>query len=208
MNIGLVTSYIIAGILLLSILMMNLSVSNSSIETTLRQTNQQKLSSISNMISHDIQKIGYNRKNRTNPILLEADGKKIRFNSNIYDNADESVETVTWEFTDTEITTTENPNDLVLMRTVEDSGGNIIEQSPIRLGVTEFNLSYYNEYGVPISDSLSTPVSSSDLSDIKQIYVKINLASAERSFAIGGDEGRYVLSVWEKRFSPPNLEPN
>jgi hypothetical protein len=208
MNIGLVTSYIIAGILLLSILMMNLSVSNSSIETTLRQTNQQKLSSISNMISHDIQKIGYNRKSRTSPILLEAAGKKIRFNSNIYNDADESVETVTWEFTNNEVTATENPNDFILRRTVEDSGGNIIEQTPIQLGVTEFNLSYYNEYGVPISDSLSTPVSSTDLSSIKQIYVKINLASAEKSFAIGGDDGRYVLSVWEKRFSPPNLEPN
>lgn len=209
MNIGLVTSYIIAGILLLSILVMNLSVSNSSIEITLRQTNQQKLSSTSDMFSHDIQKMGYNRNNRTSPILLEADGKKIRFNSNIYNDMDESVETITWEFTNTEVTGTENPNDYVLMRTVRDSDtGTIIEETPIRLGVTEFNISYYDEYGEPISDSLSTPVPSGDLSNIKQVYVKINVESAERSFAIGGDEGRYVRSVWEKRFSPPNLEPN
>lgn len=205
MNLGIITSYIIGGIILLSILMMNLSVSNSSIEITMRQANQQKLSSITDMISSDLQKMGYNLEEKTETILVEADHDRLKFQSNIDNSGD--IETVSWEFTDEEVTSTDNPDDLVLRRIVRDKDtNNITEETPIRLGVTDFNISYYTSYGADRSDSLSTPLSTSEMEDVRQLYIKINLESAEKISGSSNNEGEYMRSVWEKRFSPPNLE--
>lgn len=208
MNLGLTTSYIIAGILLLSILMMNLSVTNSSIQLTQRQMNQQKLSTVTDMISNDIQKMGADTAAKTDTILLEATDNRIKFKSNI-DNEDK-IETVSWEFEKTEeneVTGTENPDDYILWRIVrDDETDDIIEETPIRLGVTEFSIQYYDSYGVPKENYMNTPLSESDREEVKQLYIKINLESPEKTYDNPDDEGDYVLSVWEKRFSPPNLE--
>lgn len=209
MNLGLTTSFIVGGILLLSILAMNMSVKNSSIQLTQRQINQQKLSSISDMVSHDIQKMGADRDGKTDKILLEATDNRIKFKSNI-DNSG-SVETVSWEFekvSGNEVTSTENPNDYELIRTVRDADtGNLIEETPIRLGVTEFQISYFDQYGAEVgTDDMSTPLSSSEMENVKQLYLKINLQSPEKLYNNPGGDGDYMRSVWEKRFSPPNLE--
>lgn len=204
MNLGLITSYIIAGILLLSIVMMNMSVSSSSTEITLTQITRNKAAGISEMISNDIQKIGYNRSKQTSQMITLAEGKKIKFRSNIDNSSDGSVERVIWEFTNTAVTSTNNPNDYELIRKVHNASGGIVSESPIRLGVTKFNIAYYDEYGVPLSDSLSTPVANPE--DIKQLYISLQLESTDKVFSTPNSDGHYVISIWEKRFSPPNLE--
>lgn len=207
MNLGLVTSYIIAGILLLSILTMNMSVSSSSTEITLTQITRSHAATISEMISGDVNKIGFNRTGLTNQLLTIGEGKKIQFHSNIDNSPDNSVESITWELTNNAVTSTNNPNDYILKRTVREvSSGNIISESPIKLGVTKFNVAYYDEYGAPLVDSLATPVSASDLSNVKQLYIALKLGSADQVFSTPGSPGHYVISIWEKRFSPPNLE--
>lgn len=207
MNLGLVTSYIIAGILLISIVAMNISVSGSSAELTIKQITHSKAATVSEMISDDIQKIGYNKLNKTSTMLTIAEGKKIQFRSNIDNSNDQSVETVTWEYTDTEVTSTKNPKDHILKRTVRDlSTGTIISESPIKLGVTNFNIAYYNKYGIPLSDSLSTPVTGSNLNDIKQLYISLKLENGEIIKTTPNDPGSYIPTIWEKRFSPPNLQ--
>ncbi|MGD8749354.1 MAG: hypothetical protein PVI44_12900 [Balneolaceae bacterium] len=207
MNIGLVTSYIIAGIILLAILTMNISLSSSSTELSLTQITREKAATISDMITHDIQKIGYNRNSKTSPIITTGEGKKIVFRSNIDNSTDNSVEIITWEFTGNEVTTSDNPNDYILKRTVRDAAsGSIITDTPIKSGVTGFRVSYFDDYGKPLSDTLSTPVSASDLSKIKQLHITIELQSGEKIYSTPSSPGRYVTSVWEKRFSPPNLE--
>jgi len=210
MNLGLTTSFIIGGILLLTIGMMNMSVSSSSTELTLTQITREKTATVSEMLSSDIQKIGYNRNGKTSPIFTEADGKKIEFRSNIDNSTDGSVETITWEFLHSssgEVTSTSNPNDYILKRTVRKAAtGSLVSETPITLGVTKFRVAYYNKYGVPLSDSLSTPVPGANLDDIKQMYITLRLESGEQVFKTPSSPGRYVPSVWEKRFSPPNLE--
>lgn len=209
MNAGLLTSYIVAGILIISIISMNNSVTNSSSEISFSQTTREKLSSISETFANDIQKIGFNRTAKTETILQVANNHKIKFHSNIDNSTDNSVEVVTWEFTTSEVTSTSNPNDYVLMRTVVDKGtGSIEEETPIELGVTEFNIAYYNNYGAPISDSLSTPLDSGTRDQVKQFYIKLKLESPQKIYNGPHGEGRYISSVWEKRFSPPNLQTN
>ncbi len=205
MNLGIVTSYIIGGLLLLAIITMNMSVSNSSIELTLTQNTREKASSVAEVISHDIQKIGYNRNNKTDPILVAADSNKIQFRSNIDNSYDNSVELITWEFTNTGVASTQNPNDYILMRTVKDLGTGSEEQTPIRLGVTNFNIKYYDTHGKDISNNMTPPLSSSELESVRQLYIELELQSAEQVYQ-NSNNGRYIRSVWEKRFSPPNLE--
>lgn len=204
MNLGLTTSFIIGGILLMAILAMNMSLSSSSTELTISQITQEKASGVQELISHDIQKIGYNRKEKTDPILVEADSHKIQFRSNI--NNDGSVELVTWEFTGTDLDNTKNPDDYLLMRTIEHLDTGAIEETPIRLGVTNFNIKYLKKYGDLISNHMSTPLSSSQLNEVKQLYLKLELQSAEKNYQRSGGQGRYVKTIWEKRFSPGNLE--
>lgn len=206
MNMGLVTSYVIGGILLIGILAMNMSLSNSSIELTLTQTTREKATGVQEILNHDIQKIGFNRNNKTSPVLVEADSHKIVFRSNIDNSYNNSVELVTWEFTDTPVDNG-NPNAYVLKRTVRDvDTGNIISETPIRLGVTNFNIKYLDEYGEPVSNHMATPVASSDLNDIRQLYITLELQSTAKVYQNTNDGGRFVRTIWEKRFSPPNLE--
>lgn len=207
MNAGLLTSFIVAGILIVSIITMNNSVTNSSSELTMTQFNRERMASVSRMISEDIQKIGYNNTSKTATILEEAYGHKITFHSNIDNSNDNSVEVVTWVLRkDLEVTSTENPNDHVLQRIVKNEDGSE-EITSIELGVTEFQVGYYNDYGVSISDdSLSTPLDAATRENVKQFYFKLKIQSPEKIYAGTNSSGRYITSVWEKRFSPPNLE--
>lgn len=206
MNAGLITSFIVAGILIVSIITMNNSVSNNSSELTLTQFTRERMATISKMVADDIQKIGYNRSGKTETILKIGNGHKIKFHSNIDNSDDGSVEEITWELTDQEVNSTSNPNDRILMRSVKDLESGTVDETPIALGVTEFNIAYYNDYGVPLSDSLSTPVDSGLLDEVRQFYIKIKLESPEKIYTGTQSSGRFVTSVWEKRFSPPNLE--
>ncbi len=208
MNLGLTTSFLIGGILLVAILSMNMSLSNSSTELTLTQISREKAAGVQEIISHDIQKIGYNRNDKTSPIWSIADSNKIQFYSNIDNSYDNSVELVTWEFTNTSLNNTQNPNDYVLKRTIKNLDTGAEEITPIRLGVTNFNVKYINEYGKDVSSHMSAPVTGSDMQNIRQLYIKLELQSAEKVFQGSGGNGRYIRSIWEKRFSPGNLESN
>lgn len=203
MNVGLVISYIIAGIIMLSIIMMNISVSKSSTELTMTAITREKAASVTEFIAQDLQKMGYNRTSRVSPAINIALANKIQFFSNIDNSTDGSVETITWELTSDPVSTTENLGDRVLKRTLENASGAIIEETEIALGITGFRMMYFNDYGEPLSDSLATPVTNPD--QIKQLYIRISFESAEKMYYQIGGDGKYILSVWEKRFSPPNL---
>lgn len=206
MNTGLITSFIVAGILMVSIINMNTSVVNSSSELTMTQFTRERMASISRMISEDIQKMGYNRTGKTDPILQVANSHKIKFHSNIDNSTDNSVEVITWEFRkDLEITSSKNPSDRVLHRIVKNEDGSE-HVTEIMLGVTEFQIGYYNDYGVLLSDSLTTPVDAALWDNLKQFYIKLKVESPEKIVTGSKGEGHYITSVWEKRFSPPNLE--
>lgn len=207
MNAGLLTSFIVAGILIVSIITMNNSVTNSSSELTMTQFTRERMASVSQMISEDLQKMGYNRTGKTSTVVQVANFQKIKFHSNIDNSTDNSVEVITWEFRkDLEVTSTENPNDRVLHRIVKNEDGSE-DITSIELGVTDFQIGYYNNYGGSISeDSLSTPVDASMRDDLKQFYIKLKVESPEKIVTGSNGEGHYITSVWEKRFSPPNLE--
>lgn len=166
---------------------------------------REKAANITEMITHDIPKIGANRTGKTDSMIVEADSSKIAFKSNIDNSTDNSVETITWELTTNPVGSTENPNDYILMRKTEYEDGSV-DTTSITSGVTRFLIRYYYQYGAPRSYALSTPVPGPIRSEIKQIDVRISLQSAEKFYTNINANGRYVTSVWEKRFSPANLQ--
>lgn len=203
MNIGLVTSYIVAGIILLSMLMMNLRVSNSSAELTMTQITRERVASIADMLIDDIPNMGYSDNKKTDDIILEANSSKIRFMRKINRHGSGSAKEIVWEFLDDEeVSSTKNPDDKVLARIVDS------DTTKIHLGVTHFKLWYFGEHGLSRkpedNEHLETPVS--DLSEIKQIYVELEVQSPEQIMSGLSGNGRYIRSVWEKRFSPGNIE--
>jgi len=207
MNIGLVTSYVIGGMLLIGILAMNMSLSSSSTELTLTQTTREKAKGVKEFITHDIQKMGYNREGKTTPILEVGESNKIVFYSNIDDtesNQNTDVEKVTWEFPGAPLDKG-NPNAYELVRTVEHLDTGNIEKTPIRLGVTNFEIKYFDEYGKSLSHAMSPPLSSSELTNVVQLYITLELQSSAKINQNTG-AGGFVRTIWEKRFSPPNLE--
>jgi len=207
MNFGIITSYVIAGILLISLLTMNSRLSRSTGELTLSQNTREHTSTIGEMITYDIPKIGYDIKQKLSDPILRADSNLIEFEGNIDNTGD--VERVLWEFTNTGVSDTENPNDRVLRRKVKSkSTGTVVTQTRIDLGVTRFEIRYYDKYGEDQAQPLPTPVSSSDLDKIKQIEIQLVVESDEELYGFWSGENKYVKSAWEKRFSPRNLSDN
>jgi len=82
MNSGIIASFVIGGLLLLSILFMNMNVSRSSSELTMRQMTQINVSAVSEILTYDMDKIGYDRFGKINNPITFADSNKIVFKSN------------------------------------------------------------------------------------------------------------------------------
>ena len=199
MNLGIVTSYIIAGLLLVTITSMTMSLNKSSAELTMTQNKKEHMRSVSEMLSYDIPKIGYNLVSVIDSadVIQKADSAEIWFYSNIDNSIDGSVETIKWKFTNNQVGSTTNPNDFKLVRTQDN------QKTEITLGVTKFRIWYYDSYGS--STPMSTPISNANLSDIKQIEIEIIMQSSEQILNTLGLSGRYVTTSWKKRFSPVNL---
>ena len=206
MNAGIIISYIVAGIILVSMLMMNIRVSNSNIEITLTQITREKAATITDMLYDDIPNIGYNLLNPTTDLITIADSSKIQFYRKIDPLSPGDPELITWQLLSGSLDETMNPNDKILLRKVFVNGSEEITE--IKLGVTDFRIWYFDDHGLSTlpedGEFLSTPVSATMRDSIKQIYIALELQSPE-PLTEGGQQ-RYIKSVWEKRFSPGNLD--
>lgn len=194
---------------MLSILVMNLNLSTSSSDLTLSQITKQHVQTVTDMLTYDIPKIGfaqdgkvdtYNNPGTGNPYLLikEADSSKIVFHSDIDNDGD--IDEIRWELTADPVANTNNPNDFVLVRSMNGV------DTEIRSGVTKFTINYYDEYGEKKAAKMATPVSAANLDDIVQIDIELVIESREKIRYSVGSDGRYVKSAWEKRYTPRNLQ--
>lgn len=207
MNLGLITSYIIAALLLLSILAMNLNVQSSSAELTITQMTKERLTNISTMLNDDLPNMGYDVDKSSmesmGAILLDADENRIEFYRNIHSDLTKDPDRVVWELLDESPPNANNPNVKTLIRVVIDATG--ADTTHIRSGVTNFELRYYNTVGSILTDNLPPPVTTGD---VKQIHLRLELQADEKIYNRASSDGRYIRSVWEKRYTPPNLQHN
>ncbi|MDX1639912.1 MAG: hypothetical protein R3281_18270 [Balneolaceae bacterium] len=200
MNIGLISSYVIGGIVLIGILTLSTTLSTNTSELTLSQIKKEELNTINDLISYDLPKIGYNRTSLTDTLIVKADSSQLWFKSNIDNSADESVETVKWIVSTDPVSSTANPDDFKVERWVD---GN---KTTIASGVTGFTFQYFDAHGA--STPMAVPVTGTDIENIKQIEIEVILQSSEKIKYTPGTDGRYLSSSWRKRFSPVNLTNN
>lgn len=180
MNISIISSFIIGTILLVSLVKVNLSLVGNSMDAMYDQVAKIYVNSIATMVSHDFRKIGYGLSGGS---LQEATPSKITFQGDLDD--DGVVDMVSWEWDKTQdVLETSNPSDYVLLRTVNGNS------TPIKMGVTKFELSYY--------DKLNQPTNAID--EVRWIQVRLLSESADPV----GDQ--YMKASWEKKFVPLNIE--
>lgn len=203
MNFGMITSYVIAGFLMLTILAVNQSVSNSNQELTTSLIKNTHTRAVGEVLESDIPKIGYKQKGFIAPsdIFLSATNYKLSFRSDLDNDGD--IEIITWEFDpDKTPEHAKNPHVNTLIRTVEDESTGALDATEIKMGVTDFRILYFNEYGS--ATPMSHPVNGSD---VRQIEVKIELQSDFQLSSRPESVSKYMVTKWQKRFSPVNLRP-
>lgn len=127
MNLGIVGSTIIGGMLILSIITLNLRVSQHSGENTLYHTAKMQTDVLAEVMSFDLRQVGYKV---DGPKITAADSAMFAFNTtNIIDG---NPELIAWHF-DSGFLSREVNGDEVTMSS----------------GVTEFEFVYYDSTGAP-----------------------------------------------------------
>lgn len=225
MNLGIVTSYIIAGVILLGIVMMNIRVQNSSAELTISQMNRQYVTDISDMLNDDLSNMGYDVNRITRDpdtgqvrIMDCAQENRIRFYRNLCatdaecSDPNRIPERIEWRLLSEDEISTTNPAHRTLLRTVTEfdpeTGDPLSENTQeINVGVTQFSIEYYETVGSNINGNVSVECGS-NVTNIKQFKVTLEVQSSEKIYNRSVAEGRYIRSVWEKRFTPANLQIN
>lgn len=214
MNLAMVTSYLVAGVLLLSIVMVNVNTANSGAELTITKITRDKLETVTAMLDDDIPNMGYDLVQPPDTILTVADSTKIQFYRNLCRNPERDAafvncdepERITWEFLPgNKPASSRNDNHGTLIRVVEEVG-QAPDTTRIESGVTNFHIRYFTDHGMQMHQNIPTPVSAVQIHDILQLYIVLELQSNERAPGRILGDGRYIRSVWEKRFSPRNLE--
>ncbi len=187
--IDLISSTLIAGMVLLSVLKVNATLTSTNSNTNVQVITQENTTTIANTIAYDFYKIGY----KATPAIIFADTSAITFLSQIDNNG--MVDTLHYWLGSDVTTPGVNPNWRTLYR-VKDS-------NPPRgasLGVTSFNLAYYDSTDTEIPIPSGGTTSQSVLSRIRTIHVEILFESATKI-----DSG-YAETYWEQFITPKNLE--
>ncbi|MFA5670026.1 MAG: hypothetical protein WC967_12325 [Balneolaceae bacterium] len=201
MNFGITISYIIAGFLILIILSVNNSVNSSNQELTISLVKSTHSKVINEVLESDVLKIGYKQNGFIAPsdIFISATNRKISYRSDL-DN-DGNIDIITWEFKpDMTPEHANNPNVHTLTRTVKDEVTGTTDVTDIQMGVADFKIFYYDEYGS--ATPMSHPVNGRD---VRQIEFRIELQSDFQLNSRSSGGGDYMVTKWQKRFSPPNL---
>lgn len=223
MNLGIVTSYLVAAVILLGIVTMNIRVQNSGAELTISQMNRQYVTDITDILNDDLSNMGYdvNRITRipgTDEVRIMdcAQSNRIRFYRNLCatevecNDPDRIPERIEWRLIPDDEISDSNPAHRTLLRTVTEfdpaTGDPLPEISQeINIGVTEFNIEYFETAGSNTNISVGC---GSNVTNVRQFKVTLEVQSAEKIYSRSLAEGRYVRSIWEKRFTPTNLQIN
>ena len=180
-DIELAGSFIIGGMLLLSILSLNADIMQTATINNLGTNAQQNVTNIVSILEYDFRKIGYRVPSGIDAITDMTDST-IDFLADV-DN-DGTVDSVGYFLGPTsEPSGTENPNDRYLYRRVNGTANDVA------LGITSWTLTYY------------------DISGSVTIF-EANVRSIRISFTVETIipfDTTYGSARWEGRFTPKNL---
>jgi len=181
-SLTMIGSIIIGGLFLLGLVTYQGNVLDFSNEETFELLTQESMAAYIEIIEHDFNRIG--RGLQLGELAISViDTASITFRGDVEGNG--TPEIVTYSISNTSAAgSTENPNDVILYRTVNatpsiDSPG----------GVRRFRLRYYDVTGNQTADPQA----------VKSIGLTLTVESVHEY------NGRYARAVWQKRISPGNL---
>lgn len=200
-TIGIATSFIVGGLLLVALLNLNIRIMQNSADLTADQIVKQNLQTVQEFVEFDLMKAGYLNGGEIpyNQRITTADPAQITFNADL--NQDGVAENVTWTFdTASPVSATENPDDYILRRNLD---GTITE---LEQGVTSFSLAYFDSKGRLIESPSDIDPAMDSLRHIRKIRVSVICQSGEsidRNRA--ADTSTYAKAFWQKMITPLNL---
>ncbi len=184
-------SSVIGGLLLLILLRTNASAVQNTYLNGQDLVNQEDLTTVVEILQHDFRKIGYCKdwtKIDPRKAILSADSTSIKFLTDTQNNG--KVDTLYYYLGPTsELSGTPNPQDRLLYRVKN----NEVPKSS-NLGITEFNLMYFDSFG----DTLSFPITNLGKIASMQISVRVENPYAYNNI--------YKTAFWRQiRLAEPNL---
>lgn len=186
MNLGIVTSFIIGGLLLVAILQFNSRVMQRSAELTVDMMDKDKIETMRQIISRDFTRMGFGKNSK---IKTFNPPHFINFSADINDLGTSEI---IWHFKESvQIHETTNPDDRRLQRNgpVDSTGGS----QPLKFNVVDFSITGYKD--------VQGTIETSDKNEVKSFLVEIVYESPEPV-----SKNHYPRSVWRKHFVPSNLQ--
>lgn len=195
MNLSLITSFAVGGLVLLSILTLNRNMMIHSAESTVHLTNQYQHDELFRLISHDLSRIGYS----SNPALEDAKIQQFRDDMIKFraDVMDEGVAEVLWQFPGAPVPQTPNPNDKRLFRR-GSVGSGTLNSLETEFSVIDFKLTAYRD----TEGNIETTVED----QIKSILVEIVYEAPVPTNSRNGTHDDYDRKYWRKLIVPKNLQ--
>jgi len=182
MNLSIIGSFIIGGMLMLSVIFLNVRVSVHSGQETMHVMAKTNVDVISQVLTFDLRKVGYG----AGAEITTANATTFSFSTDL--NNDGSLNTITWQyFPDEEIATTENPGDRRLVRVLDGE-----TQDFSSMVVTRFELFYILQDGTEVQNP-------ANLSQIRKIRINV---ICETEF---GYDGEFGASAWQNVITPLNI---
>ncbi len=191
MNVGLITTFVIGGIFMLSIFAYNQQLVTSSQEFLLSSISQQNLDNVVTVLSNDFNKIGYNTGLAVPFTTINSDN--VLFQADVYDGDSYGATNIRWYLdTSAPVTSTDNPNDYYLKRVGPVSNSSY---GTIQFPVTLFKLKYYTADGTVTTNKAS----------VKKVEVQIITESGD-AYTVGNySEDFYPRNTWKRIFVPNNI---
>lgn len=184
---------LVAGMLLLMVIKLNIFMSNSNYYSDNELKLQQNVKTLSDIISYDLRKIGYNYDGTA---IESADETYIKFYADIDMPGTPGsgiVDVVEYFLGDsTEVMSTQNPRDKVLYRVINYTD----TLSGPTLGLVDLKFSYLNSQGIKTTQ----------LDSIKYIKTEMWVEPYDEVYnLITGEKDNYVFTYWELTINPRNI---
>lgn len=192
MNMGIVTSFIVGGLLLLAMLQFNNRVLQNSTEVTMSINQKNHISNIRRVLSQDFNSMGFGN---GSTITTFNPPHFIKFSADAYGKGNAQI---IWQFQpNTQVNSTSNPDDRILRRTGQVNSSGTSAQTTFH--VVDFSITGYSD--------VRGENETSDINQLKSLLVKIVYESPE-SISFRSDTTYYSRAVWRKHFVPNNLQLN
>jgi hypothetical protein len=171
-------SIIIGGVLMTIVFRLNDAATEKTYNNSGELSLQQNLATVAQIIEYDFRKIGYcadwNKLPDPSKAILYADSSQIKFLTDI--ESDGNLDSLHYYLGPTsELLATENPRDRILYRVINND-------APVQsnLGITQFNMIYYDALG----DTIYFPISNYGLISSVEINVTVeNVAAYDTSYS-------------------------